>query len=165
MAKWPIIHRNKKSSIMKNLLIIFCLGLFIFAGSTLSANDRNVPVFVEAVDTTPAPQNIFVHISLKLKVVKRTAQGIEVEVMGIRMGKKQGKGKGIFTGQMKLDGGKTAIQLDATDKPLTRITMPNGLSLSEALSKKLGASQQVVMSGGSTMLQPQSESLLWFEIQ
>lgn len=151
---------------MKNLIVIFSLGLFIFTGSTfLSAKDLNVPVFAEALDTTPAPQNTFVHVSLKLKVTKRTAQGVEAEVVGVRMGNKQGKGKGVFTGQMKLQGNQVVLRLDKTDKPIRSITMPNGLKLSAPLSNKLGASQAVVMSGGTTMLQPQSNSLLQFEIQ
>jgi hypothetical protein len=149
---------------MKNLFVILALSVFVFITTSLSARDSSASIFAEAVDTTPAPQNVFVHISARLKVVKRTAQGIEAEIVGIRMGKKQA-GKGIVTGQMKLEGGKVAIQLDATDKPITRITMPKGLTLPEALSKKLGASQQIVMSGGSTMLQPQSDALLQFEIQ
>lgn len=146
---------------MKNLSILFLLGLFIFAGTSMKAN----PVTTSTMDMVKDTTNYPVPITIQLKVLKKTPKGVLAEVTAIRMGKKANLEKHQISGTMQLQVGQVAIRLDNSDIPVNRIRIPARLKLPENLSKELGASKSVVMSGGTTMLQKEGSGLLQFEIQ
>lgn len=151
---------------MKNLLSIFLFGIFFLAGVQAHAFAN------EPMDTTPFPKveqqgnGVFVHITAQIKMVKRTSQGIICEIISLREGKVSNPGKNEITGSMRLKAGKLQMKLDQKNVPLAAISMDHGWTFSESLSKKLGASSSVVMSGGTTMVRKRGgEALLHFEIQ
>ncbi len=65
----------------------------------------------------------------------------------------------------ELNGQNLSLWLDKSSTKIARVIMPKGLKIPAEVSRKLGASSSIVMSGGSTMLQPGSKSLGNFEIQ
>ena len=150
---------------MKNLFSIFLFGVFLLAGVQVQAHVSDGADTPEPITVDQQEKGVFVHISAQIKVVKRTPNGLICEILSIRQGKKANPGRNFLNGSMRIVGKKAQIKLDDFKMPINRITLDNGLHLSESLSKKLGASKSVVMSGGSTMLKKQGNSLLQFEIQ
>lgn len=144
---------------MKNLFVLMIVFSFSLTGNTLMASAQNSPEVI-----TQEPAGVFVHITAVL--VKKTKKGALLEIKAIKAGKRNASlKKNQFSGEMVLKDNKVGIRVIVGDKIIAGIKMPKGFKIPAALSQKLGASKSVVMSGGSTMLQPQSDSLLWFEIQ
>lgn len=147
---------------MKNLLVILTLLSFTLIGNTLNASTINNPRLPEVMKQVPS--NVFVHITAQL--VKKTPKGPVIEITGIKLAQKNSKlRKNQFGATMQLKDGQLGIQLDTKDRKIARINIPKGFKVPSTISQKLGATQSIVMSGGSIILQPQSDSLLWFEIQ
>ena len=147
---------------MKNLFLVFAFLISLSASAHINNNALNEEAHLPILQEEAF---VFVHITAVLEIQKRTAKGVIAKVVDIQVGKVANKGKNEFTGSMQLKAGKVQIQFDRSPKRPIKIIMPKGFELSKELSEKLGASQQVVMSGGSTMLKPQVDSMLWFEIQ
>lgn len=147
---------------MKNLLAILVVLSFTLVGNTLSASTLSNPTNPELIEQERS--SVFVHITAVK--VKKTKNGALVEIKAIKAGKRNASlKKNQFSGEMVLKDNKVGIKVLSGDQVVAGVRMPKGFKISNALAQELGATQSIVMSGGSTMLQPQSDSLLWFEIQ
>ncbi|MEO0339726.1 MAG: hypothetical protein AAF242_10975 [Bacteroidota bacterium] len=144
--------------------ILFIAIAFLFTATfTNATTPATSPLAVADQIDTGDIESIFVHISLHLKVTKKTPKGIEAEVQDIVLGKQEGKG--IFTAKLRIVDGKAQFHLDRRPKKNLRVRMPQGFQLSDTIINKLGMTNSVVMSGGSTMLKKEDKNMLWFEIQ
>ncbi|GAB5554876.1 MAG: hypothetical protein Sapg2KO_44670 [Saprospiraceae bacterium] len=147
---------------MKNLLAILIVLSFTLTGNTLTASTLGHPINPELMEQEGS--SVFVHITAQL--VKKTPKGAIIEITAIKAVKKNSPlRKNQLKATMQLKGNQLGIQLENNERKIARIKMPEGFKIPPSIAQKLGASQSVVMSGGSTMLQPQSLSMLWFEIQ
>ncbi len=144
--------------------ILFIAIAFMFTSTFANATTpaTNPPAVIDLVDTGDI-ESIFVHVSLHLKVTKKTPKGIEAEIQNIVLGKQEGKG--VFTAKLRIVDGKAQFHLDRRPKKNLRLRMPQGFQMSDAIINKLGLTNSVVMSGGSTMLKKEDKNMLWFEIQ
>ncbi len=146
---------------MKKLL--FILAIFALCGPVVSAS--NVPIctslaILEA--PTPAPVNIFVHISA-IKIGANGQKTARISKIVLDTGQRGGKNK--YRAVMKRAGNRLQFEIQMSNKRFDRLVMPKGYILSDRISRLLGANKGVVMSGGSTMIKPTETNMLWFEIQ
>lgn len=148
---------------MRNLLVILAfLGCSLMVNTTKAASQN--PTSNIAKITTQEAAGVFVHITAVR--VKKTKKGPLLEIKAIKVGKRNASlQKNQFSGKLFLKDNKVGIRVLSGDKVIAGVRMPKGFKIPTSVTQKLGTTQSVVMSGGSTMLQPQSDSLLWFEIQ
>ena len=144
-------------------ILFIAIAFLSTATFTNASTPATSPLTAADQVDTGGIESIFVHISLHLKVAKKTPKGIEAEVQDIVLGKQEGKG--IFTAKLRIVDGKAQFHLDRRPKKNLRVHMPQGFQLSDAIINKLGMASSVVMSGGSTMLKKEEKNMLWFEIQ
>lgn len=146
---------------MKKLL--FVLGLFALCTPIVTANDSSpgAPTEVSPIPV-PAPVNVFVHIS----ALKVGANGLKIaRISKIVLDTGQEGGKNKFRAVLNRKGNRLQFEIQLSKKRFDRLVMPEGFTLSDRISRLLGANQGVVMSGGSTMVQQTEKNMLWFEIQ
>ncbi|MEM6380488.1 MAG: hypothetical protein AAF705_20050, partial [Bacteroidota bacterium] len=105
-------------------------------------------------------------VVMEAELVKKTSRGAVIKITGFNTGKSGVPlKKNQFSGIMVKAGDKIGIDFNTKGRRIAQVMMPEDMKVPPPLAKKLGATQSVVMSGGSTMLQPQSKNMLWFEIQ
>lgn len=148
---------------MKNVSFVFVfLFIVFFSMNTQAANP------ISDITTLDQPQlpstNVFIHIS----AIQHTPNGLTAQIDGFtlsRGGRGLRAGKNTLKASLEIQGNRLQIQLHPQSPKVSQLTIPNGLTLSKIISEDLGASEQVVMSGGSTMVKQKDKSMLWFEIQ
>ena len=150
---------------MKSLFFAFSLVACFFVSTSITASPNSNPTRPEVETLSTDESFVFVHITAVFEIQKRNAKGIVAKIVDLKAGKVANKGKNEFHGSIQIKDGKLQLHLDRRPKKNLKVIMPEGFQISMELSKKLGRDQQVVMSGGSTMLKPQVDSMLWFEIQ
>lgn len=150
----------KLGSLMKYLS--FVIAFFVFAlfstnsFATIDASNTTDLAKIQQGQTA----NVFVHIS----AVKKTANGLTAQIDGFSAPKGE-PGKGKLKARLEIRGNRLVIQLSPKGPKVAGLTMSDGYVLPKALAEKLGASNKVVMSGGSTMVKKEEKNMLWFEIQ
>jgi hypothetical protein len=149
---------------MKNLFFVFSMVAFIFFSNQLNATPERAPFQPSEEKTEVVDMNrAKVHISFRVK--KKTSKGIICEIMSIVIGDGIPMGKNQIAATAEIRNGKLSLKLDKSSTKVTQFIMPKGFELSRELSFKLGSKTNVVMSGGTTMLRREENSLLQFEIQ
>lgn len=149
---------------MKNLLFALFTIASVLISSQLQANNDRGPIpnaekNTEPVDLKRVQVNIFVQVK------KNTSKGIICEIMSIVLGDGNALRKNQLAATAEIQGEKLSLKLDKSSTKVTQLIMPKGFKLSREVSLKLGSKNPVVMSGGSTMVKRDTNSLLWFEIQ
>ncbi|MEM6377488.1 MAG: hypothetical protein AAF705_04690 [Bacteroidota bacterium] len=148
---------------MKNLFSIFLFGIFFLGSAQVQANSIDQVNPVTSIGLEQQGNGIFIHISYK--VLKRTPKGLICEIISFSESKRT-NAKNMLSGYLRLKGNKVQLKLDDFEQQIGRMTMPKGMKLTKHISTELGASKQVVMSGGSTMVRMQNgHGILQFEIQ
>lgn len=145
---------------MKNVLFVFTLLIFALFSTNAQANtDESTPHPAIVLDQGQSA-SVFVHIS----AIKKTSKGLTAQIDGFSIPK--GKpGKDILSARLEIQGDRLLVQLNPKSPKVAQLTMPAGYQIPKDIAQKLGATQSVVMSGGSTMVKQQTKSMLWFEIQ
>ena len=107
--------------------------------------------------------NVFVHIS----AVKTTKDGKRVaKISKVTMAKSQKPAKNVIQAKLRRVNNLLQLEIQMLKGTPDRFIMPKCFVINDRISKLLGASGQVVMSGGSTMVKQTSKSgILNFEIQ
>ncbi|MBX2871592.1 MAG: hypothetical protein KTR30_05815 [Saprospiraceae bacterium] len=145
---------------MKNVSFVLTFLFFALFSTNIQANtDVLTPISSIVLDQGQSA-NVFVHIS----AIKKTAKGLTAQIDGFSI-PKGNPGKDILSARLEIQGDRLLIQLNPKGPKVAQLTMPAGYQVPEAIAKQLGATQSVVMSGGSTMTKQQVKSMLWFEIQ
>ena len=146
---------------MEKFFVVFAFIAFTFC--TVNANT------LLTEDTTPIevkinqePVNIFVHIS----AIKIGKDGLKTaKIANITLAKGQQPGKNKFKAKLSREGNQLQFEIQMQKKKFDQLIMPKGFILNDRIAKLIGTSEQVVMSGGSTMLKKSENGLLHFEIQ
>ena len=145
---------------MNKLFFVFALISFVFfsaQASMLLPKNNNSKVF--EIDGDPV--NVFVHIS----AVKEGKNGKKTaKILKITLAKGQA-GKNMVPAKLRREGNLLQFEIQMQKQSFDRLVMPKGFVINDRISKLLGSSKGVVMSGGSTMLKKSSNGLLQFEIQ
>ncbi len=145
---------------MKNVSFVITLLFFAVFSSNSHANSNVLTPTPSIVLDQGQSANVFVHIS----AIKKTAKGLTAQIDGFTLPK--GKpGQETLGARLEIKGDRLLVQLNPKGPKVAQLTMPAGYQLPKAIAQKLGATQSVVMSGGSTMVKQQDKSMLWFEIQ
>ncbi len=145
---------------MKNVSFVITLLIFALFNINSHASTDILTPTTSVVLNQGQSANVFVHIS----AIKKTAKGLTAKIDGFSIPK--GKpGKETLSARLEIQGDRLLIQLDPKGPKVAQLTMPAGYQIPKAITKQLGTTQSVVMSGGSTMVKQQAKSMLWFEIQ
>ncbi|MCI4671844.1 MAG: hypothetical protein MRZ79_27120 [Bacteroidia bacterium] len=148
---------------MNKLFLI--LSLLSFTFFTAKAEDvLPTDATVECSYDNQEAVNVFVHIT----AIKESKDGKRsAKISKITMANGQKAGKNILPAKLRRKGNRLQFEIQMSKKSLDRVIMPKGFILSDRISKLLGSSQKVVMSGGSTMIRKSENGngLLQFEIQ
>jgi hypothetical protein len=132
-----------------------------FIISTLFSLTIQASGAASSIEHPGQPTNVFIHIS----AVKNTPNGLTAQIDGFTPAKPGKAGKNKLRARLEIKGNRLQIQLHPKGPKVAQLTMPNGLKVSKIISEDLGASRQIVMSGGTTMVRKGSNSLFQFEIQ
>lgn len=145
---------------MKNISVVLTLLLFtLFSTNSHASTDALSPTTSVALNQGQSA-NVFVHIS----AIKKTSKGLTAQIDGFSI-PKGNPGKETLSARLEIQGDRLLIQLNPKGPKVVQLTMPVGYKLPKAIAQQLGATQSVVMSGGSTMVKQETKSMLWFEIQ
>lgn len=148
---------------MKKLFIFLALLTFAFclAAPLPGVADKHIPtdLFVDGEVV-----NVFVHIS----ALEEGKNGLKVaKITRITLAQKgQKPEKNVLRARLRRNKNLLQFEIQMLNSGIDRFLMPKGFVINDRISKLLGSSKQVVMSGGSTMVrQKDGKGLLQFEIQ
>lgn len=154
-------HTNLElHNFMKNISLVITLLFFTLFSTNTQANTDVLAPNTSIILDQGQSANVFVHIS----AIKKTSKGLTAQIDGFSLPKGQ-PGKDMLSARLEIQGDRLLIQLNPKGPKVAQLTMPAGYQLPKTIAKQLGATQSVVMSGGSTMVKQQNKSMLWFEIQ
>jgi len=160
LHKSQFIYSNKYKTMEKFFVAIALVTITFFSvnASTL-VQEETTPALVEV---NQEPVSVFVHIS----AIKIGKNGLKMaKIAKITLAKGQEPAKNKFKAKLRKVDNRLQFEIQMQKKQFDQLTMPKGFILNDRIAKLLGTAEQVVMSGGSTMLKKSSNGLLHFEIQ
>ncbi|MEL6673077.1 MAG: hypothetical protein AAFR61_12825 [Bacteroidota bacterium] len=143
----------------KFMIILALISFSFFQVQAEGVTDQNEAVTEVSIDQEPV--NVIVHFS-PAKVGKNGRKA--AKITKIVMGRGQQVGNNAFRAKLRRKDNLLHFEIQMKSSKFDRLIMPEGFIINDRISKLLG-SQQVVMSGGSTMVKQTEKNMLWFEIQ
>lgn len=144
--------------------LFFILMLMAFSFVTMNAK---TPYLSEDVQSMVKNKQETVHVFVHITALKANKDGRKMaKITNVTLAKKgQKPGKNMVRAKLRRKGNRLQFEIQMAKIKADGFLMPRGFILNDRISKLLGSSQKVVMSGGSTMLKKTETNLLHFEIQ